>query len=226
MFKKQKHLDVMFSTFFIFFAVSVTLGILTYTEFSNAGMVVDYYFLLSYTIVMGIVSLYYFILYLLCINHQRNDYVIDFETETIQLSKRKSIHFKDIKLVGHRPNRDEIKIFYGINILNIITSQLKDEFGEDLSYEKAKEIGKYAFHVDHKHLYNYSFMSLYETQFVFFFYAMFKTKLPIFSDNENMLVVFTAMVIVQTIVFLSNSIRLEILFRNREERQDITEDTK
>ncbi len=226
MFKKQKHLDVMFSTFFIFFAVSITLGILTYTEFRNSGLIIDYYFLLSYTVIMGIISIYYFILYLLCINHLKSDYVVDFKTETIQLSKRKSINFKDIKLVGHRSNRDEIKIFYGINILNIITSQLLDEQGEELSFEKAKEIGKYAYHVDHKHLYNYSFMSLYETQFVFFFYTMFRTKLPIFSDNENMLVVFTAMVIVQTIVFLTNSIRLEMLFRKREEKQEKIEDTK
>jgi|LGVF01.2.fsa_nt_gb hypothetical protein len=226
MYKKYYHKDVILSNVLISFACALLLGVVFYAQYIETSVFTpDLYLFLSLTSLMGIVFLYTLVRYFLSINHPVLDYEIDFTNEVINLSKRRKVHFKDIKLYARKKERSEIKIFFGIRTMNIIETHLLNESEEVMTEEQIMSIGKYAITVSHRKLYNYNLIFGLFISFANLLFVFFGKDIRISSLDINMIIITSIALGLFIILALLNQFRLKHLYDKLLQDQGTTEES-
>ncbi len=213
MYKKYYHKDVLLSNVLISFAWALLLGVVFYAQYIETSVFTpDLYLFLSLTSLMGIVFLYTLVKYFLNFNHPVLDYEIDFSNEVINLSKRKQVYFKDIKLFARKKERNEIKIFFGFRTMNIIETHLLNELEEEMTENQIMSVGKYAITVSHRKLYNYNLILGLFISFTNLLFVFFGREIKISNLDINMIIITSIALGLYIILSLINQFRMKRLY--------------
>ena len=214
MYRKYYKNDELISNVIITFALFVMFAIIFYViYYETGGFTPSSILYLSLTGLSLLLSMYNFVVYLISLRRPIQDYSIDLENECIAFSKRRKVLFQAIKLYAVRKNRSEIKIYYGISILNIISFQLHDDTNKELPLESSKQIGKYAVNINHRHLYNYNFLSVFTALSLNLIYLFIQDRFLFLDRTYHYLIVFGVTVLLSILLVTANVIRLNILFQ-------------
>jgi hypothetical protein len=135
-------------------------------------------------------SLLHLVIYIISLRRPILDYQVDMENETIKIPFSRKIQFKKIKLFANRENRSEVKVYYRTSVLNIILFHLKDDEGNELSYELSEKIGKYATKINHRVLYNYNILMILIVIGINLLFVLIQDRFPIIHQTYKYFIVF------------------------------------
>lgn len=159
MYRKLHNADELISNILVSFVLFCMFGIMFYNiYYDTGGWTLSSYFYVTLAGLSLLFTLGHLAIYFISLRRPILDYQIDIENEYIKMPFARKIHFKKIKLFATRENRSELKIYYRTSILNIILFHLKDEQGNELTYDITKNIEKYATKINHRILYNYNLL--------------------------------------------------------------------
>lgn len=159
MYQKLHNSDELISNILVSFVLFCMFGIMFYNiYYDTGGWTLSSYFYVALSGITLLFTIGHFVIYLISLKRPILDYQIDVENEFIKMPFARKIPFNKIKLFATRKNRSELKIYYRTSILNIILFHLKDENGNELTYDMTTQIDKYANKINHRILYNYNLL--------------------------------------------------------------------
>lgn len=162
MYRKLHNSDELVSNVLVSFILFCMFGIMFYNiYYDTGGWTLSSYLYVTVTGICLLFTVWHLVIYLLSLKRPMLDYQVDLENEYIHIPFARKIPFNKIKLFAIRENRSELKIYYRTSILNIILFHLKDEKGNELSYDITDSIRKYAPKINHRILYNYNLILIF-----------------------------------------------------------------
>ncbi len=159
MYRKLHNTDELLSNVLVSFVLFCMFGIMFYNiYYDTGGWTLSSYF---YVVLSGLSLLFtigHLVIYLISLSRPILDYQVDVDNEYIKMPFARKIPFSKIKLFAIRENRSELKIYYRTSILNIILFHLKDDSGNQLTYDIVSKIEKNSLKINHRILYNYNLL--------------------------------------------------------------------
>ncbi len=221
MYRKHSDQSELLSSVLIAFALFILFSILFYMVFEEHYIInLNNVVYLVFASILLLVSLFYLVLYFISLKRSILDYEVDFEQELIRINRIFKIRFKDIKLYATRKNRSEIKVFSKIRLLNIVTFQLQNDTGKELTLKHADQIGKYAIKTNHRHLYNYNFMIMFLFITLNLIYIFIEDSMTYINHDFRYIIVFGITFGFALLLVLINVIRLQVLYRKLKQQNE------
>ena len=116
-------------------------------------------------------------------------------------------------MFGNRENRSEVKVYYRTKILNIILFHLKDEEGNELTYELSDKIEQYAPKINHRVLYNYNILMMFILIGVNLVFVLVQDQFPVIHQTYKYFIVLGASILFVVIFITIHTLILNRMYR-------------